>query len=186
MRSKVMQMGTESLVFQRASGGRVKIPSPVLAAMLACTQTSGDAPEAGGVLLGRFLRGSEDIVIDDLTTPFPMDRRTRCSFIRQDPRHQAALYRRWIETSGTCNYLGEWHTHPERIPSLSVCDLSNMTRVLQETRFDGDSLLFVVVGIASVAMWEMSRSSSEIIPLPMIGRGRGHLSVKTKETVQKR
>src|ERR1700730_6975363 len=68
--------------------------------------------EAGGVLLGRY-RGPH-IEIMNCTTPLPEDLRTRFSFVWQDKGHQKAAIKEWLESGGSINFVGEWHTHPER------------------------------------------------------------------------
>ncbi len=72
--------------------------------------------EAGGVLLGRHLLDTEDVVVDEVTTPQKSDRRSRFSFFRSK-RHNVIAQDRWSEDASTLAYLGSWHTHPERDPN---------------------------------------------------------------------
>jgi integrative and conjugative element protein (TIGR02256 family) len=155
----------ESLVFQRASGARAKVDAEALARMLGFRQLAAHHVEAGGVLLGRHLMACEDVVIDEVTLPMPGDRRSRLRFHRAREQHQQAIDTRWRESQGTCQYLGEWHTHPEPCPTPSRVDLDDWSRRLREDRFEGESLLFLIVGTHAVGAWEGLRRSGEIQPL---------------------
>lgn len=158
--AQMFQLG--QLVFKRSSRGRVKVSSSVLAQLLDFLQVEKHSNEAGGLLLGRFIYESDDIVVDDITTPFPGDLRGRSCFIGRDPSHQDVLRKRWIQANGTINYLGEWHTHPERAPLLSYCDRLNMTRLVRETEFEGDSLLFLIAGTNCIRAWECCARGPEV------------------------
>jgi integrative and conjugative element protein (TIGR02256 family) len=118
------------------------------------------AAEAGGVLLGRYIVGCEDIVIDDVTTPFGEDERGRFFFRRSQAPHQAAINERWTASDGRCHYLGEWHTHPESDPHASRTDVGDWKRRLKADIFDADSLLFIIVGTDVVRLWEGRRTRS--------------------------
>ena len=115
--------------------------------------------EAGGVLLGRYIRESLDIVIDQVTVPMKGDRRQRFSFFRDHHRHQRAIDRAWQETRGTTHYLGEWHTHPESIPIPSNTDLKDWQCRLKQDVFSGNALYFVIVGTETLRIWEGDKNS---------------------------
>ncbi|ATB35243.1 hypothetical protein CYFUS_000655 [Cystobacter fuscus] len=128
-------------------------------------QVGARQPEAGGILLGRYIVDSEAVVVDEVSSPMPGDRRTRFSFFRHQRAHQWLIEQRWKESEGTCHYLGEWHTHPEATPTPSLVDLSEWRRRLAEDRFEAEFLLFVIVGTQQVRMWEGRRRSGVILPL---------------------
>jgi integrative and conjugative element protein (TIGR02256 family) len=142
------------LIFQKSDGGKVEISRYALTRMLAFVQDTPRKNEAGGVLLGRHLLESPDIVVDEITVPMAGDRRGRSSFYRDHHRHQQAIQNAWQESRGTCAYLGEWHTHPERCPTPSGTDRREWLRKLQADVFDGDGLYFIVVGTSSLRIWE--------------------------------
>ncbi|MGI9951986.1 Mov34/MPN/PAD-1 family protein [Moorellaceae bacterium AZ2] len=152
-------------VFHRATTGRIKISSLVIQKMAQFIQTSLDATEAGGVLLGRFILNSEDIVVDDITVPHKKDKRIRHCFIRNKRAHQLEIVKSWRESGGTCNYLGEWHTHPEPKPQPSSNDIKDWKRILKQARFDYESLFFVVVGTEQLLVFEGLKDTLEIKPL---------------------
>lgn len=102
--------------------------------------------EAGGILLGRMIVDTEDIVIDLVTEPQKNDIRKR-RFFRRNNEHQQIIDREWHKSKGTCNYLGEWHTHPEKVPIPSSVDLENWIKQLHVANYEGSGLFFIIVGI---------------------------------------
>lgn len=158
-----------TLVFTRTSGAQVKVSAAPLAVMHGLRQRplSRDL-EAGGVLLGRYLLGTADVVIDQVTVPMRGDRQTRTQFHRDRRRHQQVIDGCWADSRGTCQYLGEWHTHPEATPSPSRTDLGDWRRRLKRDGVDTDALLFLIVGTERLLMWEGVRSSLEIRQLQLV------------------
>jgi integrative and conjugative element protein (TIGR02256 family) len=164
-----MILNKPDLVFQRIHTGNIKISLEALKRMAKFSQTAPDASEAGGVLLGRFIINSDDIVIDEVTIPHKGDRRGRFSFVRNAVSHQKVIEKKWVQSCGTCNYLGEWHTHPEAVPLPSSRDINDWKRILREAKFYSESLFFVIVGTELVSVWEGFKESLEIKPLAQGG-----------------
>lgn len=121
--------------------------------MLSFTQNKQEKLEAGGVLLGRHIQDTADVVVDCVTTPMSGDLRGRFSFFREEKQHQRVIDSCWQATQGTCTYLGEWHTHPEPTPAASKVDLSNWQRKLMHDHFYF-FLFFVVVGTEEIRVWQ--------------------------------
>jgi integrative and conjugative element protein (TIGR02256 family) len=115
-----------------------------------------ERPEAGGVLLGRHLLGTSDILVDRVTEPLPGDQQSRFRFFRARRRHQMVIDRAWQESAGTQTYLGEWHTHPERVPAPSLSDRLGWHRKLLTDRFS-DVMFFVIMGTQETSVWEGRR-----------------------------
>lgn len=138
--------------------------SEVVRAFRRFTQTDRSALEAGGVLIGRHIVGTNDVVADLATTPTPGDRRRRTSFYRSS-LHQEAMDEIWAESRGTLVYLGEWHTHPEPRPSPSSIDLRDWSRRLKNDVVEAQFAFFVIVGNAQTAVWEGNRLTFEILRL---------------------
>lgn len=109
--------------------------------------------EAGGILLGRFIQESSNIVIDQVTVPFNNDVCRRGYFHRQDQKHQQIINDIWLQSHGTCNYLGEWHTHPQVIPNPSDLDLSEWRRKAKDDSYPGTFLIFIIVGTRHMNAW---------------------------------
>jgi len=81
--------------------------------------------ESGGLLLG--YRKPMGLHIVDVTVPFPLDQMQKYLFAREDPLHQSYATKRWKESGGRFDWLGEWHSHPEEIPHPSGIDLKSWT-----------------------------------------------------------
>lgn len=155
----------DSICFQNIQGGLFKIDEAVAREMRSYIQDDCRKLEAGGILLGRFIVGTTDVVVDQITVPMPGDKRSKRKFFRKAKNHQAIIDCRWVESKHRCNYLGGWHTHPEPIPNPSNTDTRDWKRALQRNRFDGDTLFFLIVGTREIRAWEGSRHTGKIIEL---------------------
>jgi integrative and conjugative element protein (TIGR02256 family) len=153
----------EHLTFVRSGSGYFQIGSKAFALMRHYVQDMPTKPEAGGVLLGRHILETGDIIVDRITEPMPSDRQSRFRFFRAQRLHQAAIDRAWRESGGTCTYLGEWHTHPEPHPTPSWIDWQNWQRKLRVDRFT-EPIFFVIMGTRETHVWE-GRRSSGLMPL---------------------
>ena len=148
--------------FRRPDGGVLQIGPVVVECFSRYRQLPTDAPEAGGILLGRLIRDSHDVVLDEATEPSRLDQRTRFSFFRARQPAQKRINQAWCESSQTLNYLGEWHTHPEDDPLPSQLDRRDWLRTLDQAQFEQDFLFFVIVGRISIRAWEASRLSRSL------------------------
>lgn len=157
-----------ALLFRAADRQVFKLDALVVRRLHDFRQTQCVSREAGGVLLGRWLRGSEHVVVDELTTPMRGDRRGRTSFHRAARAHQQHIDRAYAESQGTCGYLGEWHTHPEPDPTPSSIDLDDWRRRLRDDRVDVPHLFFVIVGTSSTRAWRGARASIAIESLEAV------------------
>ena len=147
------------LIFARSSGGRLQVGAAALVAMRQHIQEGEEAPEAGGVLLGRHLLGCDDIIVDRITLPLPGDRQSRHRCFRARKQHQETIDRAWRESDGTCTYLGEWHTHPEGDPVPSQRDWRDWQRKLRVDRYS-EPIFFVIVVTTEIRAWEGRRADS--------------------------
>ena len=152
----------KSPIFTKSDGGKLEISNHAISQMLAYVQERKCKPEAGGVLIGRYIRNSLDIIIDEVTVPMKGDRRQRFRFWRARKRHQQVLDQFWVKSGGTSNYLGEWHTHPEDIPTPSNTDIKNWKRHLKQDIFSGDALFFIILGISYLRIWEGNKYDKSI------------------------
>lgn len=151
------------LVFELDEKIRFKITEDVLTRLKSFRQLSASDPESGGVLLGRYMLDDENVILDHITTPEAKDKGTRFSFYKQQEEHQRIIETFWSESSGTCNYLGEWHTHPEDYPVPSSTDLKTWQRQFVETVFEGDELFFIIVGRRALSVYLVNDSITELI-----------------------
>jgi len=158
-------MDNRPLIFIKSDGGKFKIDKIPFRKISEYLQVNNEMDEAGGVLLGRYIIDSNDIVVDDITTPMQDDVRKRYFFLKQKKYHQKVVTESWEKSKGTCNYLGEWHTHPEAIPTPSSIDTLEWKRLLKSTKFEGGYLYFIIAGTVKIRVWEGNRHNSTLIQL---------------------
>lgn len=148
--------------FQRFDGGVVELASAVVTVLDRFRQLEAGAPEAGGMLLGRLINESHDLVVDEATEPGKRDRKGRYFFFRRRSHAQKRVDEVWFASHSTVNYLGEWHSHPEDDPSPSGTDINNWLTICRKARYEQDCLVFVIVGRKTLRMWELCRSSGKL------------------------
>jgi integrative and conjugative element protein (TIGR02256 family) len=153
------------LVFGSEIGWTLKIDASALNKMRAFIQQRNSDHEAGGVLLGRFIKNATDVVVDEITIPHSSDKSSPTRFYRHQEGHQVFVEKCWRKSEGTCNYLGEWHTHPEDVPHPSGMDLRNWRRLVRETEQEFDGLFFLIVGRKAINAFYVSRRSLKITEL---------------------
>ena len=78
------------LIYRVTPSQRLIIVEHALRQMQAFTQRRWWHSEAGGVLLGRHLLDSLDVVVDEVSTPQNEDRRRRNSFFRSSTHEHIA------------------------------------------------------------------------------------------------
>lgn len=123
-------------------GGHVLLEEEAMQLIRAYRQDRPAITEAGGVLLG-FRRGSH-LQVTHATPPGQDDKRSRTSFYRAPAGHQAAAREHWRAHGEAGDYVGEWHTHPEEVPTPSLVDLREWAIVMERHR--GRPMIFVIVG----------------------------------------
>jgi integrative and conjugative element protein (TIGR02256 family) len=148
-----------NLVFRVGLRQRLIIVEHAVEQMRSFAQRRWWHAEAGGVLLGRHLLDSQDVVVDEVTTPQNTDRRSRFGFFRSK-KHELLARERWRAQSTTMAYLGLWHTHPERDPTPSGVDRSDWLQALSCDTFEGQHLFFPIVGTRRIRVWSLSRGAS--------------------------
>lgn len=151
-----MQVRNLRLVFQVSAAQRLIFVEEAVKQLRAHSQRSWWQAEAGGALLGRHLLDSENIVVDEITTPQKNDRRSRFSFFRSK-QHTFIAQTRWVARDSTMAYLGLWHTHPERDPKPSGVDRRDWENAVAKDTFDGDRLFFPIVGTDRIRVWSKTR-----------------------------
>jgi integrative and conjugative element protein (TIGR02256 family) len=156
-------MRSQTVTFQKSDEGKLKVGAPALAKMRRYIQSLPYQAEAGGLLLGRYIIDSSDIVVDLVTVPMRGDVRNRYSYLRRSRMHQILMEKAWTESKGTCTYLGEWHTHPESIPTPSSVDRHNWHCRLYEDTYEGESLFFLILGIDELVAWEAIRIRERLV-----------------------
>ncbi|MBI2726197.1 MAG: Mov34/MPN/PAD-1 family protein [Polaromonas sp.] len=99
--------------------------------------------EAGGILLGK--RRGNHLEVLFATEPMITDRRRPFFFEREVNGHATAAMEAWATSGGTVDYLGEWHTHPQRVPVPSSFDRTEWRKLLSG-RAKHSPLVALIVG----------------------------------------
>ncbi len=150
---------------RRANGGILEFSGDSATVLRAHRQLRDAATEAGGMLLGRLISSTADVIVDRVTRPSPHDRRSRFAFFRARRPAQAAVDHAWNESCQVINYLGEWHTHPEDHPTPSCIDRRDWNKIVSRAHFEQDALFFAIVGRVSTRVWEVSKSQPRLVQL---------------------
>ena len=97
--------------------------------------------EAGGQL---FATISEcDIRVSRATGPRRSDKRSLFRFVPNrlaERREIKALFRTGL------NYVGDWHTHPQRVPMPSSTDIDSITDTFRKSRHGLAGFVMIIVG----------------------------------------
>jgi len=122
----------------------VELTPAVLGHLQAHKQRRRLSCEAGGQLFARLdVPGMVQIV--EATGPRPTDRRSLFGF--EPDRHAE---RREIQARYTqgLHFVGDWHTHPQRIPVPSGRDERSMQEMVRQSAHDLPGFFMVIVGRA--------------------------------------
>lgn len=163
----------DGLTFRNGQGHGFKLAAAVVQQLRSYAQVESGSREAGGVLLGRYLLDTNDVVVDLITTPTRSDKRLRFGYFRAREGHQELVDQAWRESKGACHYLGEWHTHPEACPVPSGIDRVNWKRILSHYRADADPLYFVIVGQIVICAWQGHKQPVRLERLTLTAGGEG-------------
>ncbi len=99
--------------------------------------------EAGGLLFAEIAGGAIRVV--EATGPGSGDRRSRFSFGMSLARQQSLIDERFDKG---LDYVGEWHSHPEPVPSPSGRDHRTMASRVGFSTHGYNGLLFAIIGTA--------------------------------------
>lgn len=147
----VVTVVTENWLIESEDYGNFVIDSEVINILISYRQLGKHDFEAGGALIG-CIRSGNIIEANDLTLPQPSDKRTRYSFFRSNA-HNKILNDKWKASNGNAYLVGLWHTHPESTPKYSNEDKKDWRRVLKQGQYEGQSLMFLIVGQQNIRLW---------------------------------
>lgn len=140
---------------------KIKINYKVLSHIYDKRQVNISDYESGGMLIGSIIRGTKDIIIEDLTLPIKDDKRSRLSYVRSE-KHNDLLEQKWIDSQFTKMYFGEWHTHPQADPFPSPQDIKDWKNLMKESNTETKILLFIIAGIDIFKIWLGDRERMQI------------------------
>lgn len=126
------------------SDQQLVLTTGVLNHLASLQQISRSSPEAGGQLFARFV--GELIHVERATGPRPTDRRSRFRYIpdqRADQKEIDAAHRQGL------HFIGDWHTHPEPIPTPSSHDVRSIRSVVAGSKHDLNGFVLLIAGTDS-------------------------------------
>lgn len=126
------------------------IKDSVFQQLISHRQYERSKAESGGLLIGRTdINGNTRIY--EITEPMGEDVQKYMIFKRKDKKHLAYL----SEANKRCLYFkGNWHTHPQDIPSPSWIDKMSWSRSIKVSK-PGESkyIFFIIVGTREIKVW---------------------------------
>ncbi len=127
-------------------------------------QTRPSTPESGGILLG-YRRGDHVHVVA-ATVPGPFDLGTRTSFRRSERGHREHALAIWRNSKEQMDYLGEWHTHPERHPSPWSTDHHAWNELMGQNLMH--PLIFLILGTHTSQWvgWGLAGNTRALLMVP--------------------
>lgn len=137
---------------------KIKVSVDVISIWKKYIQEGLFSKEAGGVLIGRESRESNNLIIEFCTNPMLNDVRKRTRFFRRDKKHIEYFTDVYNDNEGIYRYVGEWHTHPEDVPSYSSLDKKNWKKIFSD--LDQNEQFHFIIGRKGVTAWRYNGTSS--------------------------
>jgi integrative and conjugative element protein (TIGR02256 family) len=125
-------------------GPGVILCGAALETMLKYRQLCATDKEAGGQLFARF--EGRDTFITDATPPKPLDIRKRIGFKPNQWIQRLDIKAKYLLGK---HFVGDWHTHPEPIPSPSQVDLTSASECFKQSRHQLKAFVMIIVGTES-------------------------------------
>ncbi len=119
--------------------------SDTVISILSSYKQTGKRKECGGILLGQVIDNS--IFILKCSIPTSFDKSMRFGFERDSKLAQAIVNYEFLNSENKTIYLGEWHTHPESIPSPSSPDKKMLVEQLKKNDTNEPFVFLIIQGI---------------------------------------
>lgn len=127
-----------------AEGANLVLSDTVVEHFALHQQVRQDQPEAGGQLFARITR--YEIFIEEATGPRPTDQRGRMHYTPDRQAERKEIRERFALG---LHYVGDWHTHPERVPIPSPIDRFTISDCSRRSTHKLAGFLLIVVGNGS-------------------------------------
>lgn len=141
---------------------KLKVCTDIINKLFLYRQKSSFAKEAGGIIIGRVSNENSNVILEYITTPLPNDECTVKKFIRKDDGHIKIFLEKYNESQGAYAYMGEWHSHFEKVPMSSSADLENWKKLGAEMRKSGIDQYYIIVGCDAFGLWCYINESDKI------------------------
>ena len=141
------------LTLQTSPNALLLIPDSVISELESHRQLNAVDGEQGGVIVG--LIRPPHLEVTDITLPQESDDSSRFEFKRCSEKHIEIVCKKWQESNEFKTYLGEWHTHPEDIPSPSCKDIREWRRIFRGR----NNIVLIIIGRKSnwYGLWKQGR-----------------------------
>ena len=126
--------------------------------------------ERGGILLGH--RRGRHFEVLEATLPMRWDRGSLLSFRRSARGHQAGSRQEMERSGGTVDWVGEWHSHPEAVPSPSGIDRASWREIARER---AAPMVFLIIGYSG--LWLGLAMPGDAVPIRYREAERSELGV---------
>lgn len=127
-----------------APGGQIAVLSESVIKHLLAHRQKRWGREAGGQLFGVF-EGVRTVRVLQATGPRKTDLRRRCFYKADKVAEQREIHEAFRLG---LHYVGDWHTHPQNIPSPSGFDVDSLQNVYRMSIHSLNYLLLLIVGRA--------------------------------------
>ena len=99
--------------------------------------------ETGGILFGYYSEDLTEAYITNIYYNIKDSRQSHWSFIRGKKGFRKYSNRMWQEKK---YYLGEWHTHPDSLPYMSMQDENQMIEIQKLKKMKCPEPILIIVG----------------------------------------
>ena len=147
---------------QLPNGKVVDILTAVLDEISEWLQDNYDKPESGGYIIGYKHKDTGNIVLESVSVPQKLDKKTRIRFDIKDPLHNLFLKRAQRNKS---YYMGVWHTHPQDIPVPSSIDWEDWKQTLAVDKTGSEYIFFIIAGTVGTRVWVGNKNENSIIEI---------------------
>ncbi|WP_336970033.1 Mov34/MPN/PAD-1 family protein [Sphingobium aromaticiconvertens] len=136
-----MEALAQVVTYEGPGGLVIHIEQPALAHLYRNAQHKCWSREAGGQLFASIKHNRW--VVTKATGPRTTDFRSRFGF-RPDRKAERAEILALFQEG--LHYVGDWHTHPQNVPSPSHTDIRNITETVQASEHSLSGFLLAIVG----------------------------------------
>ena len=123
---------------------------------------TGNKPESGGLLFAEFKLPK--IIVKKASFPNKSDYQCRYEFRPDQERQQKIIN---LNYKKGLHYIGEWHTHPENIPTPSILDITSMKETFIKSKHELNFFLLLIIGnkISNDMFWIGMQNATNTINL---------------------
>ncbi len=122
---------------------RIVVLSDVIARMKQEAIRVGDL-ETGGVLLGKWSDDGKTLTVTEATSPGPHAIHQEHGFIRDREYCQGQIDRIHSASTGTIDYIGEWHRHGRLGTTPSPTDRESILGLVESSNYDLETALLII------------------------------------------